>query len=109
MAVVVAVVLVVLVAVILIALVVNSISSSCGSSKILIWTGKYKSGVAARAGKYKLGAGARAGGLETQRFFFIYVIIFTMHEKHIAREPYLESPQRYMMKLFGERADDFKP
>ena len=52
----------VLVAVILIALVVNSISSSCGSSKILIWTGKYKSGVAARAGKYKLGAGARARG-----------------------------------------------
>ena len=49
-----------LVAVILIVLVVNTISSSCGSSKILTWTGKYKSGVGARAGKYKLGA--RAGG-----------------------------------------------
>ena len=58
----------VLVAVILILLVVNCISSSCGSSKILTWTGKYKSGVGARAGKYKLKAragkyklGARAG------------------------------------------------
>ena len=55
-------------AVILIVLVLNSISSSCGSSKILTWTGKYKSGVGARAGKYKLRArageyklGARAG------------------------------------------------
>ena len=57
--VVVAVVVVVLVAVILMILVVNSINSSCGSSKILTWTGKYKSGVGARAGKYKLGA--RAG------------------------------------------------
>ena len=68
----------VLVAVILIVLVVNSISSSCGSRKILTWTGKCKSGVGARAGKYKLRAragkyklgaiagkyklGARAGG-----------------------------------------------
>ena len=43
-----------LVAMISIVLVVNSISSSCGSSKILTWTGKYKSGVGARAGKYKL-------------------------------------------------------
>ena len=59
---------VVLVAVMLIVLVVNSISSSCGSSKIFTWTGKYKSGVGARASKYKLRAragkyklGARAG------------------------------------------------
>ena len=58
----------VLVAVILIVLVVNSISSSCGSSKILTWAGKYKSGVGVRTGKYKLRAkagkyklGARAG------------------------------------------------
>ena len=69
-----------LVTMISIVLVVNSISSSCGSSKILTWTGKYKSGVGAsagkyklrsrtgkyklgaRAGKYKLGAGAGAGG-----------------------------------------------
>ena len=57
----------VLVAVILIVLVVNSISSSCGSSKILTWTGKYKSGVGARAGKYKLRARARAGSRETRR------------------------------------------
>ena len=49
----------VLVSVILIVLVVNSISSSCGSSKIFTWTGKYKSGVGARAGKYKVRA--RAG------------------------------------------------
>ena len=35
------------VAVILIVLVVNSISSTCGSSKILTWTSKYKSGVGA--------------------------------------------------------------
>ena len=61
----------VLVAVILIVLVVNSISSSCGSSKILTWTGKYKSGVRGGAGKYKLRAragkyklGARAGKYE---------------------------------------------
>ena len=32
-----------------------------------------------------------------------------MHEKHIARKAYLESPQRYVMELFGERAKDFKP
>ena len=59
--VVVAVVVVVLVAVILIVLVVNSTSSSCGSSKILTWTGKYKSGAiaGARIGKYNLGS--RAG------------------------------------------------
>ena len=50
------VVVVVLVAVILIVPVVNSISSSCGSSKILTWTGNYKSGVGARADKYKLRA-----------------------------------------------------
>ena len=47
-----------LVAVILIVLVVNSISCSCGSNKILTWTGKYKSGVGTRAGKYKLRAKA---------------------------------------------------
>ena len=45
---------------ILIVLVVNSISSSCGSSKILTWTGKYKSGLGARASKYKFRARARA-------------------------------------------------
>ena len=46
-------------AVILIVLVVNSISSSCGS-KILTWTGKYKSGAIAgvRVGKYSLGTRA---------------------------------------------------
>ena len=62
------VVVVVLVAVILIVLLVNSISSNCGSSKILTWTGKYKSWVGPRVGKYKLRAragkyklGARAG------------------------------------------------
>ena len=56
-----AVVLVVLVAVILIVLVINSTSSSCGSSKILTWTGKYKSGAiaGARVGKYTLAT--RAG------------------------------------------------
>ena len=63
-------------------LVVNSASSSCGSSKILTWTGKYKSGaivrarvgkskfgdragknkLLARAGKYKLGARTRDQG-----------------------------------------------
>ena len=32
-----------------------------------------------------------------------------MHEKHIARGTYLESPQIYMMELFCERANDFKP
>ena len=44
-----------LVAVILIVLTVNSISSSCGSNKILTCTGKYKSGAraGARVGKYK--------------------------------------------------------
>ena len=48
-----------LVAVILIVLVVNSASSSCGSSKILTWTGKYNSGAiaGARVGKYNLGTG----------------------------------------------------
>ena len=58
--VVVAVVLVVLVAVILIVLIVNSTSSNCGSSKILSWTGKYKSGAIAgtRIGKYNLGTRA---------------------------------------------------
>ena len=49
----------VLVAVILTVLVVNSISSSCGSSKILTWSCKYKLGVGDRAGIYKLRA--RAG------------------------------------------------
>ena len=48
----------VLVAMISIVLVVNSISSSCGSSKILTWTSKYKLGVGDRAGKYKLRARA---------------------------------------------------
>ena len=32
--------------------------------------------------------------------YFIYFIIFIMHGKHIAREAYLESPQKYMMELF---------
>ena len=32
-----------------------------------------------------------------------------MHEKHTAREAYLESPERYMMELFCEKANDFKP
>ena len=36
-------------------------------------------------------------------FYFIYVIILTMHEKQIARVEYLEYPQRYMMMLFCER------
>ena len=54
-AVVVVEVVVVLVAVILIVIVVNSISSSCGSSKILTWTGKYKLG--ARAGGRVWGPG----------------------------------------------------
>ena len=50
-----------LVAVTLIVLVVNSTSSSCGSSKILTWTGKYKleAIAGARVGKYNLGT--RAG------------------------------------------------
>ena len=48
----------VLVAMISIVLVVNSISSSCGSSKILTWTSKYKLEVGDRAGKYKLRARA---------------------------------------------------
>ena len=56
-AVVVAVVVVVLVAVILIVLVVNSTSSSCDTSKIMTWTGKYKlrAIAGARVGKYNLG------------------------------------------------------
>ena len=41
--------------------------------------------------------------------YFIYVIIVRVHEKHIAREVYLESPQRYMMELFCETANEFKP
>ena len=47
----------VLVAVILIVLVVNSTSSSCDSSKIMTWTGKYKlrAIAGARVGKYNLG------------------------------------------------------
>ena len=32
-----------------------------------------------------------------------------MHEKYIARETYVESPQKYMMEPFFERANDFKP
>ena len=32
-----------------------------------------------------------------------------MYKKHIARETYLESPQRYMMEPFCERGNDFKP
>ena len=64
----------VLVEVILIVLVVNSTRSSCSSSKILTWAGKYKSGAIAEAriGKYNLGTrvgkyklGARAGGRVT--------------------------------------------
>ena len=31
-----------------------------------------------------------------------------MHEKHIARETYLESSERCMIELFLERANDFK-
>ena len=31
-----------------------------------------------------------------------------MHKKHISREAYLESPQRYMMELFCKRANDFR-
>ena len=41
--------------------------------------------------------------------YFIYAIIFTMYRKHIAREAYLESPQKYTMELFCKRANDFKP
>ena len=56
-AIIVAVLVVALVAVILIVLVAKSTSSSCSSSKILTWTGKYKSGAiaGARVGKYNLG------------------------------------------------------
>ena len=32
-----------------------------------------------------------------------------MHGKHITREAYLESPQKYMMEEFCERVTDFKP
>ena len=32
-----------------------------------------------------------------------------MHEKYIARETYLESPERYVMEPFCKRANDFKP
>ena len=32
-----------------------------------------------------------------------------MHEKHTAREAYLESLQRCMVELFCKRANDFKP
>ena len=94
----VAVVVVVLMAVILI----NSISSSCGSCKILTWTGKYKLGVGtragkyklrtragkyklrARAGKYKLGARARAGGQarpggrKTQRPIYLQLFLISL-------------------------------
>ena len=31
-----------------------------------------------------------------------------MHENHIVRKGYLESPQKYMMELLCERANDFK-
>ena len=60
-AVVVAVVVVVLVAVILIVVVVNSTSSGYDSSKILTWTGKYKSGAIAGARVRKYYLGTRAG------------------------------------------------
>ena len=63
LAVAVAVVVVVLLAVILIVLVVNSTSSSCGSSKILTWTVKYKLGAIARARVGKNNLGTRAGKL----------------------------------------------
>ena len=56
----------VLVAVILIVLAVNSISSSCDSSKSLTWTGKYKSRVGARVGKYKWGAKTNKYKLEAR-------------------------------------------
>ena len=32
-----------------------------------------------------------------------------MLEKHIAREAYLESSQRYVMEPFCEKADELKP
>ena len=32
-----------------------------------------------------------------------------MNEKFIVREAYMEPPQRYMMELFCERANNFKP
>ena len=32
-----------------------------------------------------------------------------MHEKHVARETYLESPGRNMMEPFCKRTKDFKP
>ena len=32
-----------------------------------------------------------------------------MKNIQLAREAYLESPQRYMMELFCERVNDFKP
>ena len=49
-----------LVAVILTVLVINSTSSSCDSSKILTWIGKYKSGViaGARVGNTNWGLGS---------------------------------------------------
>ena len=31
---------------------------------------------------------------------YLYVILFIIHEKHISREAYLESPQRYMIGFF---------
>ena len=31
-----------------------------------------------------------------------------MHEKHIAREAYLKSPQRYTIGLFFQKVIDFK-
>ena len=49
--------------VILIVLVVNSTSSSCGSRKILTWTGKYESGAIAGARVGKCNLGTRAGKL----------------------------------------------
>ena len=35
--------------------------------------------------------------------FVVSLVIFTMYEKHMAREAHLESPQRYMMEVFRER------
>ena len=32
-----------------------------------------------------------------------------MPERHIAREAYLEFPQKHMIELFCEIANDFKP
>ena len=34
---------------------------------------------------------------------YLYVILFIIHEKNIAREAYLESPQRYMMEFFLQK------